>query len=90
MLPCVFVRPFANCVYDDCTAQNVQSDLGSTLSGKEVFFPNDYYILSKSENASHIFQLKNSSYFMYVHLLFRHNAWLTACSTLAKYLKHRW
>ena len=30
-------RPFADSVDQDQTAQNVQSDLGSTLSDKEIF-----------------------------------------------------
>ena len=43
---------------------------------------NEYnvYILNKSENATHLFQLKNSSYFVYRYLLYRQYAWLTACS----------
>ena len=38
------------------------------------------YILNEIENATHIFLLNNSSYSIYVHLLSRHYAWLTACS----------
>ena len=40
ILPSTFRRdsPFANNVDQDQTAQNVQSDLGSTLSDMELYF----------------------------------------------------
>ena len=48
-------------------------------------------ILNKSVNATHIFQLKNSFYFICMHLLLGHYAWLTACSdTLENHVQRKW
>ena len=58
------LRPFADSIDQDQTAQNVQSDLGSTLLDKEIFVSYKIYFKMKNFDCS-LMVLNNVAFLRY-------------------------